>query len=129
MSLESFKNITNRMWLQIIGNTPQSSRCTPAYHPSRKLSKLAKLAGHCWRSREELISDELLWTPSHGRAKAGRPARTYIQHPCADTGCSVKDLPEAMDNREECRERVREIRADGVTWWWWWYICINRIWL
>ena len=22
--------------------------------------------GHCWRSRDELISDELLWTPSHG---------------------------------------------------------------
>ena len=36
-------------------------------------------AGHCWRSRDELISDVLLWTPTHGRAKAGRPARTYIQ--------------------------------------------------
>ena len=28
-------------------------------------------AGHCWRSRDELVSDVLLWTPSHGRAKAG----------------------------------------------------------
>ena len=28
-------------------------------------------AGHCWRSRDELISDVLLWTPTHGRAKAG----------------------------------------------------------
>ena len=28
-------------------------------------------AGHCWRSRDELISDVLQWTPSHGRAKAG----------------------------------------------------------
>ena len=36
-------------------------------------------AGHCWRSRDELISDVLLWTPTYGRAKAGRPARTYIQ--------------------------------------------------
>ena len=36
-------------------------------------------AGHCWRSRDELISDVLLWTPKHGRAKSGRPARTYIQ--------------------------------------------------
>ena len=34
-------------------------------------------AGHCWRSKDELI---LLWTPTHGCAKAGRPARTYIQH-------------------------------------------------
>ena len=35
--------------------------------------------GHCWRSRDEFISDLLMWTPSYGRAKAGRPARTYIQ--------------------------------------------------
>ena len=33
--------------------------------------------GHYWRSRDELISDVLLWTPSHGRAKAGRLAQTY----------------------------------------------------
>ena len=26
-------------------------------------------AGHCWRSKDELISNILLWTPSHGRAK------------------------------------------------------------
>ena len=26
-------------------------------------------AGHCWRSRDELIRDVLLWIPTHGRAK------------------------------------------------------------
>ena len=72
-------------------------------------------AGHCWRRRDELIRDVLLWTPSHGRAKAGRPARTYIQQLCADKGCSPEDLPETMDDREGWRERVRDIRADGVT--------------
>ena len=35
-------------------------------------------AGHCWRSKGELISDVLLWTPTYGQAKAGRPARTHI---------------------------------------------------
>ena len=75
-------------------------------------------AGHCWRSRDELISDILLWIPSHGRAKAGWPFRTDIQQLCADTGCSLEDRPEEMDDREEWWERVREIRADGVTWWW-----------
>ena len=33
-------------------------------------------AGHCWRSRDELISDVLLWTPTYGQAKAGQPAWT-----------------------------------------------------
>ena len=58
-------------------------------------------AGHCWRSRDELISDVLLWIPTYGRAKAGRPALTYIQQLCEDTGCGPKDLPEAMNDREK----------------------------
>ena len=49
----------------------------------------------------ELIRDALLWTPTHGRAKAGRPARTYIQQLCEDTGCYPVDLPRAMNDREE----------------------------
>ena len=78
-------------------------------------------AGHCWRSRDELISDVLLWTPTYGWVKAGRATRTYIQQ---DTGYSPRDLPEAMNDREKWRERVRDIRASGTTWWWWWYIYI-----
>ena len=69
-------------------------------------------AGHCWRSRDELISDVLLWTSTYGRAKAGRPARTCIQQLCEDTGCSPEDLPEVMNDREKCREWVRNNRVD-----------------
>ena len=76
-------------------------------------------AGHCWRSRDELIRDVLLWTPTHGRAKARQPARTYIQQLCEDTGCCPEDLPRAMNDREEWRERVRDIHATCATWWWW----------
>ena len=49
--------------------------------------------------------------PNIDRAKAGRPARTYIQQLCEDTGCSPEDLPEAMNDREKWRERVRDICA------------------
>ena len=85
-------------------------------------------AGHCWRSRDELIRDVLLWIPTHGRAKAGRPARTYIQQLCEDTGCCPEDLPRAMNDREEWRERVRDIRAtSAIWWWWWWHINICRL--
>ena len=68
-------------------------------------------AGHCWRSKDELVSDVLLWTPTYGQAKTGRPARTYIQQLCEDTWCNSEDLPEAMNDREKWRERVRDIRA------------------
>ena len=78
-------------------------------------------AGHSWRSRDELISDVILWTPTYSRAKAGWLARTYIQQLCEDTGCNPEDLPEAMNHREKWRERVRDIRASCTTWWWWWW--------
>ena len=72
-------------------------------------------AGHCWKGRHELISDVLLWTPTYSQAKAGRLARTYTQQLSEDTGCSPEDLPEAMNDREMWRERVRDICAGGTT--------------
>ena len=106
---------------------PQSTNYTATYLPSRKLSKLRRIrhAGHCWRSRDELISDVLLWNPTYGRAKVGRPARTYIQQLCEDTGRSPGDLPEAMNDREKWQERVKDIRASSTTWWWWCMVCAN----
>ena len=71
-------------------------------------------SGHCWRGRDELISEGLLWIATYGRAKAGRPARTYIQRLCEDTGCSTEYRPEAMNDSEKWRERVRDIRAGGT---------------
>ena len=63
--------------------------------------RLTRHARHSWRSRDELISDVLLWTPTYGRANVGRPARTNIQQLCEDTGCSHEDLPEAMNATRE----------------------------
>ena len=50
-------------------------------------------AGHCWRSKDELISDVLLWTPAYGQSKSGWPAGTYIQQLCDGTGCHPEDQP------------------------------------
>ena len=86
--------------------------------PITKISiqvRRARHAGHCWRSKDELLSGVLLWTPAYGQAKAGRPARTYIQQLCEDTGCRHEDLPKAMKDREGWRERVRDICASGTT--------------
>ena len=58
-------------------------------------------AGQCWRSKNKLISDLLLWTPTYGQAKAGQLARTYIQQLCEVTGCNPEDLPEVMNDREK----------------------------
>ena len=108
--------ILNKSWRQ----PPTKQQLYGHLPPITKTIKVrqTKHAGHCWRSRDELISDVLLWTPAHGQAKAGRPAQTYIQQLCEDTGCCPENLPEVMNDREEWRERVRDIRAGGMTWWW-----------
>ena len=112
--------ILNKAWWQhptrhqLYGHLPPITK-TIQVRPTRH-------AGRCWRSKDKLISDVLLWTPTYVQAKAGRPARTYIQQLREDMGCSPEDLPEAMNDREKWRERVRDIHASGMTWWWW-YNC------
>ena len=107
--------ILNKSWRQ----HPTKPQLYGHLPPITKTIKIrwTRHAGHCWRSRDELISDVLLWTLSYGRTKAGRPARTYIQQLCEDTGWSPEDLPEAINDREEWRDRVRDIHAGSTTWW------------
>ena len=109
--------ILNKSWRQ----HPTKHQLYGHLPPITKTIKVRRTshAGHCWRSRDELICDVLLWTPSDGRAKSERPSRTYIQQLCEDTGCSPEDLSEVMNDREEWRKRVRDICAGGTTWWWW----------
>ena len=104
--------ILNKSWRQ----HPTKHQLYGYLPPITKTIKVRRTrhAGHCWRSRDELISDVLLWTPLHGRPKAGRPASTYTVQLCEDTGCSPEDLPEAMDDREVLREWVRDICAGGT---------------
>ena len=91
--------ILNKSWRQ----HPTKQQLFGHLPPIMKTIKIRRTrpAEHCWRSWDELISDVLLLTPSHGQAKAGRPARTYIQQLYVDTGCSPEDLLEAMNDREE----------------------------
>ena len=105
--------ILNKFW----GQHPIKQQLYGYLPPITKISKLDEpdMRDTAGRSKEELISDILLWTPTHGRAKAGRSARTYIQQLCTDTGCSLEDLPGAMDDRDGWRERVWEIRAGSAT--------------
>ena len=121
-------NCTRMLWAILINSWRQPPTKQQLYSHRPPITKTIKIrrtrhAEHCWRSSDELISNVLIWTPSHGRAKARRPARNYIQQLCGDTGCSLEDLPKAMDDREAWRVRIRNTRADCVTrWWWWWWL-------
>ena len=134
--------LTKRLEKKLDGNYTRMLRAILSWrkHPTRRqlyghqppITKTiqvrrARHAGHCCRSKDELVSDVLLWTPTYGQAKAGRPARTYREQLCEDTGCNAEDLPKAMNYTEKWREMVRDIRAGGSTWWWWWYVELNCV--
>ena len=104
---------------QVLAATPYKTPTIGHLPPITKTIQFRRTrhAEHCWRSRDKLISDVLLWTPTYGRSKARRPARTYIQQLCEDTGCSPEDQPEVMNDREKWRERVRDIRSSCTRWW------------
>ena len=112
--------ILNKSWRQ----HPTKHQLYVHLPPNTKIIQVRRTrhAWPCWRSRDELISDVLQWTSTYGRAKAGQPPRTYIQQLWEDTGCTPEDLPEAMNDRENWWERVRDIRAGGMIWWWLWPI-------
>ena len=69
--------ILNKSWQQhpsrhqLYGHLPPITKTIQA--------RRTRHAGHCWRSKDEIVSDVLLWTPAYGQSKARRPARTYIQ--------------------------------------------------
>ena len=58
-------------WHQLYGHLPPITKTIQV--------RRTRHSGHCWRSKDELLSDILLWTPRYGQTKAVRPARTYIQ--------------------------------------------------
>ena len=70
-----------------------------------------RFAGHCYRNKDEVVSDLILWTPKHGKEKFGRPSKTYTKQLTENTDCQLKDLPKAMDNREYWRARVNMVRS------------------
>ena len=93
--------ILNKSWKQhstkqqLYGQLPPISKSNQV--------RLTRHARHCWRSKDEVMSDVLLWTPRHGRASAGRRARTYLHQFCTNPDVVWKT----------CREQWT-IGTDGV---------------
>ena len=94
----------------------------PSFHFSNHPNKMNKRYKTLMEKQGWRVA--LLWTPSHKHGSIGRPTRTYRQNLCTDTGYSLEELPEEIDDSIEWQERVREIHASSATWWWYIYIYI-----
>ena len=40
-----------------------------------------------YRSKDEVVSNLILWTPKNGKAKVGRPGKTYTKQLTEDADC------------------------------------------
>ena len=65
-----------------------------------------RFAGHCYRSKNEPVSKTVLWTPKHGARRRGKPATSYRDTLCKDTGLEVSELGTAMEDRSIWRTFV-----------------------
>ena len=69
-------------------------------------------------TKDETISNILLWTTTHGHISTDQLAKTYIELLWVDTGCSLENLPRIMANRDGRWERIKGVCAVGMLWWW-----------
>ena len=115
--------ILNKSWRQ----HPIKQQLYSHLPPIMKTIKIrwTRHVGHYWRSRNELISDVFLWTPSCGLAWQDDQLQ-----PTYNSSMPIQDVA-----LKTCRkqwtigrggERVRNICADSTTWWWWWFV--NSYW-
>ena len=56
--------------------------------------------GHCWRNKDKLISDINGSLRTDVSVLTDQQENTYIQQLCLDTECSLEDLLEVMDDRD-----------------------------
>ena len=110
--------ILNKSWRQLptrhqlYGHQPPIAKTIHA--------RRTRHAGHCWRIKDELIRDVVLWTPAYGQAKQDdQLEHTYSSY------VRIRDVSlKTCQSRwtiGRSSERVRGICASGTTWWWWWW--------
>ena len=58
-----------------------------------------KFMGHCWRSKEELISETLFWKPSYGYNSVERPKKNYLDQLLTNVRLDCNHPPNIMEDR------------------------------
>ena len=70
-----------------------------------------RFSGHCWRSKDELAHQLLLWKRTHGKRARGRPRRTVIDQLVDNTELQKEDLDaNAMNDREYWNSKAVDVR-------------------
>lgn len=71
-----------------------------------------RFVGYCWREKQELAGDVMLWTHCHDERWVGRQTIIYIDQLFYDTGCHPNDLPTLKQYRDVWRDKLKNVRAN-----------------
>ena len=108
--LRVVKNVT---WSQCMTNEVLYAGLPRISTTTRK--RCHRFSGHCWRSKNEDVSDLVLWEPKHGKRSVGRRAHTFVDLLEADTGVPRGCLLAVMDGRVGWRKKAG-VRGGGGGW-------------
>ena len=98
--LESKEHKTNK---ELYGNLPKIT--------DTLMIRRLRFIGHCWRKKDEVISELLLWEPKQSTRKRGRPVLTYVDQLPNDAGLSIAELKSIIGSRKEWMKLVNGVRV------------------
>ena len=93
------------LWKDNINNKTLYAGLPP--RTTKIMERRLQFIGHCQRSDTELVSKVLLWTPTKGKRKRGRPSRNYIQQLEEDIQLKLEEAKTALLDRDTWREPVK----------------------
>ena len=74
-----------------------------------------KFAGHSVRQHDQLVSELVLWEPTHGTRNRGGQAKNFVDILKEDTGCkSTQEIRTCMEDRGVWRGIVSRCSAKNV---------------
>ena len=85
-------------------------------HLKNELGKMSRHVRHCQRNKDELISNVLVWTLTHGCATVGLPAKTYLYQLYVNTGYGLVNLTGVIEYMGRYRETDSKICVLSTTW-------------
>ena len=99
--------ILNVHWSQKVTNEVLYGAIENIFTKIRR--RFLKFAEHCLRRDDEVVSDLVLWEPTHGTRIRGRQPESYIRNLERQTGIPASEMRVAMMNRAVWRTfTVRE---------------------